>query len=272
MVNIFRWPSEAVKLFLARSRVVKPASILVVLVIVSVCLVSFFRLLPPAPAIVIPLHNGIPTQKPTLPERWIPPTWGWLWRLKESVLGRRKVITLNTTIIDCEGLSNFVASALSLWEPHFTDTNGLQVWILGDRELDALRRRLERTPGNNVLSSPRVTTADGIEARLSDSTMISIDGTQRDAGVVVDFLPRFRRDVTDLFALISHSGAVTNQAATTTGMPQANLVAIRTNFAAAVRIQIPKGSGVFLLGNEHGVTNGKSIGVIISATLPPPKK
>ena len=115
-----------------------------VLVLVGAILVFLFR---PSPGPKIQsLPNGIVPYKPSVIHRWIPPTWGWFWRLKESLLGRSKVIALNTTVFDCQGLSNDVLSALSLPQPDFSDTNGLQVWVMDDSELGALRRRLEQTP------------------------------------------------------------------------------------------------------------------------------
>jgi hypothetical protein len=65
---------------------------------------------------------------------------------------------------------------------------------------------------------------------------------------------------------------VTNQPDVNAASAENSNLSIRTNFAAAVRIQIPQGSGVFLLNPVEGQTNGMRFGVIISATTPKPKK
>ena len=212
------------------------------------------------------LPNGIPPQKPTLIERWIPPTWGWAWRLKELILGRIKPIELKAAIFHYGDLSNSVSPLFLLGEPQFANTNGLQIWILSEDELDAVCRGLEQTPGNEILARPRVVTGDGIECRLYVGTTLSIDGTQRAVGLNADFLPRLRRDSTDLFVVITHTAAVTNQATATTGLPIARSISVRTNVAVAARIQIPKGSGAFLFNDDRGATNGRGVAVIISAT------
>jgi len=212
------------------------------------------------------LPNRIPQEKPTLIERWIPPIWSWAWRLKELILGRIKPIELKAAIFHYGDLSNSVSPLFLLREPRFANTNGLQVWMLSQGELDAVCRGLEQTPGNEILARPRVSTGDGIECRLYVGTTLSIDGTQRAIGLNADFLPRLRGDSTDLFVVITHTAAVTNQGTATTGLTSTQSVSIRTNVAVAARIQIPKGSGAFLLNDDRGVPNGGRVAVMISAT------
>jgi hypothetical protein len=241
-------------------------SICVALILASLGLVFIFRPSLPVPAVVMPLPDGIPAQKPNLLERSIPPTWGWAWCLKELVFGRIKPITLKTALIDFGGSSNSLSPLFLLREPQFANTNGLQVWILNEAELDAVSRGLLQTPGNEILAQPRIVTADGIDCNIYVGTTLSIDGTQRAVGLNADFLPRLRRDSTDLFVVITHTAAVTNQATATTGLPIARSISVRTNVAVAARIQIPKGSGAFLLNDNRGVTNGGRVAVMISAT------
>jgi len=100
---------------------------------------------------------------------------------------------------------------------------------------------------------------------------LSIGATPGNAAVVMDFSPRVRRDSTDLTAFITVSEAMTNQTAPMAGQASINAVSIQTNFAAAARVQIPHGSGVFPLNDGRAVANGKRVGVLISVTLPQPK-
>src|SRR5439155_4321069 len=103
-----------------------------------------FLLCPSQPTMIQSLPNGIVPHKPSLIHRWVPPTWGWFWRLKESVFGRSKVISLDAKVFDCRGLSSPVTSALLLKRPQFQDANGLQVWVMPDSELSALQHSLEQ--------------------------------------------------------------------------------------------------------------------------------
>ena len=156
MAHGFRWRSEAARLFPARSRLLKSPLIGAALLVGSLGLVVIFRPSPPVTAVVMALPNGIPPQKPTLIERWIPPIWSWAWRLKELILGRIKPIELKAAIFHYGDLSNSVSPLFLLREPRFANTNGLQVWMLSQGELDAVCRGLEQTPGNEILAQPRV--------------------------------------------------------------------------------------------------------------------
>src|SRR5439155_8413433 len=93
---------------------------------------------PPAPVVLLPLPYKAPVRVP-MPDRWIPPSWGWLWRLKESILGKRKVISLDIAGFDLEDRSEAFLSALSLRPPDCADTNGIKVWLIGEAEFAGLR-------------------------------------------------------------------------------------------------------------------------------------
>ena len=90
---------------------------------------------PPPDTTVVLLTNGIPAQKGSLFDRTVPMTWSWVWRFKDFVLGPRKTITLLATLIDCASWPPSVASTLSPRALQYTDTNGLQIWLLDDGEL-----------------------------------------------------------------------------------------------------------------------------------------
>src|SRR5437667_11828709 len=96
---------------------------------------------PPPPVVIFPGPATYPAQKVPLPDRWIPGSWGWAWRLKETVLGRPKPITLDAGIIEFTGPTESVLSRLSLRAPSLAGTNGLGVWPLGDSQLKLLRER-----------------------------------------------------------------------------------------------------------------------------------
>src|SRR6266576_3830980 len=78
--------------------------ILLAILLVALSFWLFHRPPPPSPAIIVfPLPYQIPHTKVPLPDRWIPRSWGWMWRLKEAVLGRAKPIALGSTVFEVAG-------------------------------------------------------------------------------------------------------------------------------------------------------------------------
>jgi hypothetical protein len=229
---------------------------------------------PLAPVVVMPLPYSIPRQKVSLFDRWVPRqlSWAWLWRLKETVVGRPKVCDLTATVIDFTRSGEAFLTALPLPKPEFADTTGLSIWLFTEAELSALRPRLRQTPGAEVLHSPRLTTANGMRARLMSGNTIPIQGVPASVGVSVDFLPRLRPEATDITTIITLSEAITNRPGTTAGSSLTGATCVQTNFAVAARIQVPKAGGVFLLEGPSAAANQKRIGVLLSVNSPKPKK
>lgn len=223
---------------------------------------------PTSAVMITPLTQGWPTAK----RSWSDRVWGampmWVWRVKESVFGPAKRILLNAEIMDCDAVSDSPVRALSLEGEQSTEENGFQVWILPDSALDALRQRLHQMP---ILAQPRFDISDGVEAQMWTGQTLLIDGAQTPVGLVINFLPRLHQSSTELAATITFSEAMSNQAAAL-GVVDSGRISIQTNLAVTAGLQIPKGHGVFLLDRGHALTNGKRLGVIISAHVPAPKK
>jgi hypothetical protein len=229
---------------------------------------------PPPPVVVLPIPEGWPSPRPTLTARLIAKVPMWVWRAKQSLFGPAKAIELDSAIFE---LRNWPASrllALSLGKAVFTNSNGLQVWLIEDGELYALRRSLEIERGNKLISRPRVITANQVQANVSVGSTVSAPGTQGWCGVIMDFSPRVRGDSINLTTITIVSEVATNEvAAIPEGSgPPTNLVSIRTNLALAAKFHIPKGSGLFMLNNGRQANTGKTIGILISATQLQPKK
>jgi len=225
------------------------AAICVLLLIAGVLIVTSLR--SPAPMLpsIVLLPNGIPSQRPSLFARWVPFSWSWLWRLKDFVI-RHKPILLETVGIDCRAFSNQALTDLSLGKPLY-NTNNLQIWIMSDQNLKSLRTLLE-SERNPVLFLPRMQIADGIQGAIFSGA-----SGPRAAGVSVNFLPRVRRGFTDLSATILITEALTN-----------STVGPRTNMAFSARMQVPKGSGVFVLSADAPTNSQTRLGLIISASVP----
>jgi hypothetical protein len=223
-----------------------------------------------APVIVLGRPYQMP-QSTSLFERWVPLSWGWLWRLKEAVFVRRKV-DLEATIVELGDASGPALSGLALGEPSFTDTNGLRVWLLEETKVDEMRRQIARVAGNRVLSCSRISTADGIGASVFVGDPILVNGATNFVGTALDCFTRVHHDSTDLTANFRFSEVVTNQPVMTNGLPSEAVVSVQTNLDVAARLQIPMGGGVFLVDAGSKATNGKRMGVILSARSPKARK
>ncbi|MDB6017598.1 MAG: hypothetical protein JWR19_2087 [Pedosphaera sp.] len=242
----------------ARPRWYKVILIVVLLVVVGAAITAISRSPLPPQVIVLAPGSGMPTYKVPLPDHWIPVSWGWLWRLKQTVLGSAKRIDLNLKFIELKNATNPLEGREALAE-----TNGVRVWILNDAEMTNLSRHLEQLPGNLVLSSPRISTADGVQSGMSMGSGRSIQGVQSSESYSLIFSPGVRQNATDLTMAIT----VTD----TTVSPSGTSNTAQTNLAVTARIQIPKGSGLFLLDANPSNTNGRHLGLMISATRPQKK-
>ena len=233
---------------------------------IVVALVFFSRQSKPPPFFVLqhPFSRPLPLRDRLV--QWIPATssWSWVPHLEDIVLGRRKPINVFADIIALQNSDGqILPSSLALGKPSFTATNGLQVWLLGDRELRSLRDCLKRTPGTDFLNRPRISTADGVEASMFVGESISLNGSTNEVGLKAAFFPRVRSDSTDLFAVISLSELVTNQTGGPNALMATSAVSIQTNMHIAARVQVPKGSGLLLLdGNPVGAAR-KRFGALI---------
>jgi len=252
----------------------KAAPLLALLVFIGIWVLNHFdRPELRGPAVTV-LPNGIPAQKPSLFERLVPFSWGWLWRLKDSIF-KHETILLETVVIDGKYLSKGTLTDLSLGNPVFTDTNGLKVWIASDSKLNEAVNRFAGSDITPILFRPRIQTADGVQAQLyagAASVAIRSGISVGASGVSVGALPRIRRDFTDLSATITLTEPVMNPPAATRQLNATNIVSLRTNFAFSARIQLPRGTGALVLPAENEDKNEQRLCLIITAQVPAPQK
>jgi hypothetical protein len=241
----------------------------IALIVIGVILNATHR--PPTlpPVMLFPPGYRISPQKVPIPDRWIPRSWSWLWRVKERVLGRPKTITIGASVVEFTAPPQEVLSGFTLPEPTFTNLSGFSVWIADDALMAALRERLGISQNGRVAASPRITTADGMHASLSTGSSVPINGAQTRVGVILDLLPRVRRDSTDLTAILTCTEAVANNPTAEGPAQSVGPISVRTNFAVAARIQIPKGSGVLMLDARPSLAGGTIHGIMISANSDP---
>lgn len=226
---------------------------------------------PVAPVIVMPLPYTIPRQKVSLFDRWVPrrASWSWLWRLKETIVGRPKICDLKATVVDFAASGESFLTSHPLPPPAFADANGLKIWLLSQSDINTLNRNLRQEPGPEILYIPRITTAYGGQAQLRAGSTFPIRGFPVTVGLSIDFFPRLRPNSTDVTAIISLTEVITNQATRAADSTAAGTVDLQTDFKVASRIQVPKGFGAFLLQGPPSAASQKRIGVVLSVNAVP---
>jgi hypothetical protein len=220
---------------------------------------------------VVVLQNGFPSARRGLGivSRLPPSAQQFVYRVKYQLLGPPKAVNVKTTILHFEFPPQTIASRLSLTKSEFTGTNGVSIWILATNELQKLYLHAAALSEIQQISSPQFSTAHGIRASTAVTRMLSIHGKQRPVGLTLDALPYVRKDSLDLSLLLSVIEAVTNTVSNPSSATDA-LVSIRTNCFVALRMQIPDGSGAFILQENAGRSGGK--GVFITPSVARTKK
>ena len=178
--------------------------------------------------------------------------------------GRPSVFNLRATVLDFAGPGEVFLTNHPLPAPTYTGAEGLKIWLLSGDEERALESDLSRNGGPQILSMPGITTVNRGEACLMSTESLHINGIPTTAGLVINLLPNVHSKATDLTTLISLTEVVRNRFSASAGSPDHETVSIRTNLAVAMRLQVPKGYGVFVLQGQPAETNGKHIGALLS--------
>ena len=242
---------------------------MIVVLSLLLCIGGIWSFMPnsalPPEATILPSDHSIRSKELPLPDRWIPPTWGWLWRLRYALLGKPATIEIKNEFVRLAPSSDpLLADALSGYDP-LAATNGVRIWILPDGELSVLRRRLEGLEGYEVIASPRITSGHGAQANFAQTT--TIGGAQVPFGVFFNCLTCARGKTTVLTAAMTHSEAVPNLTTTVAAAVSRNSTRIHTNLTLAAKMQIPPGNGVFLLDTNHADPLGRHVGIFISSKV-----
>lgn len=192
---------------------------------------------------------------------WVPitPAWAWAWRFQNALFGQRKPVNISTRFFALRDLPN--PHPFGLGRPTFSNTNGTDVWLVSRIGLKQLRKSLEAASGSTRLPAANFSTGDGIGGTLSQGQPILVDGVTNDVGLVTSFFPRVRPESIDLTAALRLTCCLTNQPSPASDTQPVR--SVQTNLNLAVELQIPKGSGVFLL--HHMAESGTSTGVILDA-------
>jgi hypothetical protein len=216
----------------------------------------------------------IPPAKVRFLDRIMPTgkAWAPLWRLRYALLGQKRGITIENTIIDLTGRTPLPVLDILPPKPDFARSNTIRVWRLSNAEVSMLRKRGKEASDDHVLAVSRIMTGDESEAQIFSGNSILSNGKLQQAGLSVDLLPRFRKRATDLTLVVIYSEAVTNNSTLNAGVVQAGLVSVQTNFAFGARLQIPlESAGIFVLRTGPGLTN-KEMGLLLTCQWLPRKK
>jgi len=244
------------------------------LLLACVAMGVFAVLRPPrnAASIILRQPTKIPVSLRDRLGRWMPRTrgWAWAWAVEQAVFGKRKPVDFCAELVSLAEASGATPASFSLGPPSLSDTNGLQVWLLRADQLKTLREHFKQTPGMCTLCRPRITTANGSEAQLFAGESLSVGGVTQNVGVALGCWARLHSASSDLITCVRFSELVTNDAIASGGSSPASVVSVQTNLDVALRLQIPKGQGVFLLNAPPKNSAHKHICVLIDPLQPKP--
>ena len=213
---------------------------MVAVVSIGVLLVVFLRQ-PNVPEVVL-LPRATTIQYTPVPDRWIPRTWGWMWRLRDLLLGRHAPVDFDAFIL--RPVEPALAADLERLAAPTLATNGLRIWSMPAPKFDnataLARKSVANKPG--AIAS-RINTADGCAATLFNGNTIPIaGGGSADVGFQLQVLPRTRKRATDVTFKVKWTEML--------GRPQPidpGATNIRTDLWQAVRVQVPIGNGIVVM-------------------------
>jgi hypothetical protein len=238
------------------------------LVVLLVCAGGLWFLIPgsaPSPeATILPPDHSIPAPPLPIPDRWIPMTWGWLWRLRSAVLPANPTIDIETKLVRLTNSDKPLLDETLEGHTPLISSNGVHAWIGSEEQLDALARRFEQKRDYSVRIS-RMTTGPGVLANQSMTTTVPINGAQVAVGDSLTQAVLKRGKSIELTGSFTSWEAVTNASTRIPG--QKEQISLRTNLTLAANLLIPPGQGVFLLDTNRANTESSGTGLFISAKL-----
>jgi hypothetical protein len=215
---------------------------------------------PPAPAPIIVMNKPyvIPAPKVSLLDRVMPGgrSWGWLWKLRYTLLGKTRTIDLKSEFIDVTDLDP--SAVVPRDQPDLTSEDVLQVWRVKETEIKALRQLPKEKP-EKIVASPRVTTGNKSPCSIYCGNSVLINGSVQQVGVSAVLLPLIGKDTVDLTAVFCCTEPITNLAGT---------VSVRTNLDFGGRFQLSQDmAGVFVLATPTRSIEQKRIALLLTSNV-----
>ncbi|HTA31510.1 MAG TPA: hypothetical protein VK731_13545, partial [Candidatus Cybelea sp.] len=219
-------------------------SVLLSLALLGVLLEAFYpsASVPSPPVTLLPLSYKIVPPPPPWPESWIPPTWGWLWRLHDFILGKRKSTLIRVRLFQIDSDMGAIASSLGMRTSALTGPGSVCAWPVSNADWSALMHRLDSMPGGLTIANPQVITGDRNVAKMFVGSMVTIGGVAQPSGLTAEFLPYAVNGMTELTFVLND---------TETAMDPSGASLLRTNFAAAARLRMTGADAAVLIDSAE---------------------
>jgi len=230
----------------------------------AILFLAHLRPAPPPPFAVLQRPFQLPISFRDRVDRFIPSKtgWRWAWNVEQRLFGARKPVFVQANIVSFADPPPTLVSNLALGPPNFSDSGGLSVWLMPSNQLSILRGNFKQA-GARTVSQPRVSTAEGLLASLFIGQSLPSGSSTCQVGLQFDCGARFRRDSSDLLTHIFFSELVTNENDGSNGYAPSLTVTPQTNIDMALRLQVPKGRGVFFLDQSSRAPSHGHMGVLI---------
>ena len=212
-----------------------------------------FREPDPGPSIQAGTFSSLPLHPAPLPDRWIPRKWGWLWRTKEFLLGRRKVVMVEAKVLTLgHDQSSVDIPGIPGRAPEFTGEYNTRFWLLSSNELAVIKRK-------PALSGGAITLAEKSQGQMMTSRQLYPGfASSPSSGLLLEVYPLIHPHAISLSAAVSYSQFLTN----------GETIITCTNLALSGRFQIPDGSGLLILSAPSEQTNASRVGFLLVPSLP----
>lgn len=214
---------------------------------------------PLAHVTILPSHYTIVSPSTPVPDRWIPRTWGWLWKMRYAILGKPITVIIETRVMHFREADTLKLQQLLEDPAPLASSNGVRAWILPDAEMKPLALRMERRVRENRLG--RMSLGPGVLATMSMSTSRLIHNLPSPVGDTISYTVRQRGNSVDLTGAFLSTEVMTNTS--NDAEDSRAILSLHTNLALAVRMQIPRGQSVFLYDTNRALAPNSGVGLLI---------
>ena len=193
----------------------------------------------------------------------------WMWPVKRQISRVREKIAGAPRVIDARGLVVEFDPAVTLHVPpavdSLTNQNGDVLFVFSSSDFE---QTLRTTPDIHLLTAPRMTVGDGMQAQMAITDKAAI-GTATNltfgwVGWWVDFWPRLRRSGIEISCFFTSTERAFRQPAS--GGSWQKEAFIRTNVAFGARANVPENGSLFLLSHNTN-SSGKVMGAFLSPAV-----
>jgi len=238
-------------------RRINPRTVLLSLALLGILVAAFHSSTPePTPPLtLLPLSYKIVVPPPPWHEKWIPPTWGWLWHFHDAVFGRHKNALIRAEAFQINGKMETLRSSLVLPGP-LAGPEGVSAWLVSNADFHDLVRHVESIPGESTMSAPQVTTGDRNMATIYIGSTVTNGGVALPVGLTAEFLPSIDSGMTELTFVLRQTDMAT---------AASGAAFLHTNFAAAARLRMTGTDAAVLIDGAEPDSVRSRAGLIISA-------